>query len=223
VNKESKLDVSELLAEKVRITVRVFFWLFLCFVLVFPVHSMRIHDVASMMPVPRSPQGTLERVTDLRESWGELVSSISRNVENAELGRHISLAGIAIKRDGEFGEVKIFPHVFVSGVVLPAIKRDMLGFAFMDMVEDDDFWNVFRCISSYGFSCRAAEVHLVAHSERAACLHVFREDMSRFVAVEDETIEEILVKIYNIKRVCQGVSPFFEWNNKSHGEWPFYN
>jgi hypothetical protein len=143
---------------------------------------MNIYDVARHLPPPGG-------VWDCVGDWGEYVGGIIASVSGAD-DRHVSLAGVKIKKTDESEEEICFLCVFISGTVLEVLRREVLGFGFMSRVSSDDFGSVFRCVYSYDFEFDVKDAHFLAHSERAAFLYMLNEFDASTIP-NDEMLSEI--------------------------------
>jgi hypothetical protein len=155
-----------------------------------------------------APSEAWEATALTEEGWGGFVAKV---VNTHYTGKHISLAGIKVKKRGDFEEAVLFPYVFISGAVFSFIKRDILGVESMDRVSDEDFEKVFKCVSSYRVPYSFGNVRFSAHSEKAAYFCALCELDAAFIA-DDESVEEVVLVIYNIKEPCPHCCKFFSGN-----------
>jgi hypothetical protein len=138
-----------------------------------------------------------EKLSTFKEFYGTWNKYIETVIEQGlgMKGHYISVMRLANQSaEGEIFQEEVVPCIFISGNVIEPCRT---GFWCESNVSDEDFTEVFRNISCYGFSCRTEE-ETVAHPERAACLHVLKLDREHF-----RGSNTVVITIYNVHEPCK--------------------
>jgi hypothetical protein len=152
-----------------------------------------------MISVARDMEESKERVT----GWKARVEDIIANSPGTNKVNHISLVELKTENaEGDTMERKVLPYVFMSGTMAGFFKKHFCGF-WWDCSKEE-FIEVFKNITWYGFSCEAG-ADTVAHAERAACLHVLGLDREYFGEAAN-----IIITIYSVLRPCNDCVGFLE-------------